>query len=356
MNLTGIRGLAAIWVVFFHFEAYLKDIFSELKWIFQIIDRGYFGVDLFFCLSGFIIAHVYFERCISNPKDKRMELKHFFLKRFARLYPVYILTTLLALAMFIIANFIGHKFGKLSDDVLTFSIVIKNLLAIQILDDSYSLNYPSWSVSAEFFAYLSFPILVYGLFLKFKRTRLIAGILFLSSLFIYEYSIFFDFLNSGQLVRALTEFVMGLTCYLLIRKMIIPQKYIFLMRFVATSILIILLYSVRNDLILSAFVPLLFLGIVALNYFHNIPNKGLGRKVFVKLGLWSYSLYLTHGLFHYFLGGFGLPIRTDKIFLNFLQLLAILWVTPLIAKLTTELVEIPCRRFLLKKFNYKEAS
>jgi peptidoglycan/LPS O-acetylase OafA/YrhL len=58
MNLTGIRGLAAIWVVFFHFADYLKDIFGELKWISQIIDRGYFGVDLFFCLSGFIIAHV----------------------------------------------------------------------------------------------------------------------------------------------------------------------------------------------------------------------------------------------------------------------------------------------------------
>ena len=347
-NLTGIRGLAAIWVVIYHFQSFLKDVFGELKWLSPIIDRGTYGVDLFFCLSGFILAYVYFERFLSNPK-KGKEIQHFFLKRFARLYPVYLLTTLVALFMILYANFTGHEFKNFSDNSLSYSNVFRNIAAIQILDLSPSLNYPSWSVSAEFFAYLFFPILVYGFFVKCKSTTLMAWILFLVSIFVYQFQVFFDFFHNGPVVKVLTEFAMGLSCYLIIKRVIFSPKYIPLIRFFTTIFFIIFLYAIEDDQIIGAFLPISLLAIIAVNYSHNVPKKGLGRKVYVKLGLWSYSLYLTHGLIHYALGGFDLPVRTNQVLLNLIQLLMIFCITLLTAKLTTDLIENPCRRYLLKK-------
>jgi peptidoglycan/LPS O-acetylase OafA/YrhL len=349
LNLTGIRGLAAIWVVIYHFQAYLKDVFGELKWLSPIIDRGAYGVDLFFCLSGFILAYVYFERFLSNPK-KGKEIHHFFLKRFARLYPVYLVTTLVALFMILYATFTGHEFRNFSDESLSYSNVFRNIAAIQILDLSPSLNYPSWSVSAEFFAYLFFPLLVYGLFVKCRSTKLMAWILLLFSMLVYQFQIFFDFFHNGPVVKVLTEFAMGLSCYLLIKRVILPTKYISFIRFLATIFFIIFLYAIENDQVIGAFLPIFLLAIISVNYSHNIPNKGLGRKVFVKLGLWSYSLYLTHGLIHYALGGFDLPVRTNVVLLNHIQLLMIFCIIFLTAKLTTEVVENPCRRYLMKRF------
>jgi peptidoglycan/LPS O-acetylase OafA/YrhL len=199
-------------------------------------------------------------------------LKDFFLKRFARLYPVYVVTTLIALLMFIFAKVIGHTFGKLSAEVLTISNVAKNLFAIQILDNSASLNYPSWSVSAEFFAYFIFPLLIYSLFIKIQRTRFVAGILFLLSLFIYEGQVFFDFFANDPIIKAVTEFVMGMTCYLWIRKMSFRREYVVIMRFVSTFILICFLLFVENGVVVPALMPLLLLVIIALNFFHNIQD------------------------------------------------------------------------------------
>jgi peptidoglycan/LPS O-acetylase OafA/YrhL len=350
-NLTGIRGLAAIWVLIYHFQSYLNDVFGELKWLAPVIDRGPYGVDLFFCLSGFIIAHVYLERFLGNQNDKKKELRQFFFKRFARLYPVYLITTLIALFMFVVAQAIGHQFGNISGDNLTFPTLIKNVFAIQILDQSPSLNYPSWSVSAEFLAYLSFPILVYCVFGKIKRRRLASGILLFLSISLYELQIFFEVFKNDAIIRVLTEFVMGLSCYLLIKDLNFSQKRSNILRLLMTTLFIASLYAIPTEMILDAFIPLSLLGIIAANFFHNSPNRGLGRKVFVKLGLWSYSLYLTHGLIHYILGGIGLPIGTDNFFIDFFQLVLIFLVTFLVAQITTVVIENPCRRFLLKKSN-----
>ena len=338
-----------MWVVINHFQAYLKAVFGELNWLMPVIDRGYFGVDLFFCLSGFIIAYVYFEKFVRNSKDKKKEIQQFLLKRFARIYPVYFITTLVAMFIFTFARLIGHKFYNIPDSSLTFIVIFKNLMAIQILDNSPSLNYPAWSVSAEFFAYLLFPLFVYSLFVKFKSTRLIAGILLPLSLLVYECSLFLDVLKNDIVIRVLSEFVMGVASYLLIKGVNVRRNHIVLIRFLITSSFIISIYAIKNNLILSTFMPLLLLGFIAANYFHNIPNKGLGRRILVKLGLWSFSLYLTHGLIHYFLGGFDLPIHTNDIFLRGFQLFIIIWVTLLTAKLTTEAFENPCRRYLIKK-------
>jgi peptidoglycan/LPS O-acetylase OafA/YrhL len=51
-SLTSLRGVFAMWVVFFHLHAW-SDIADQPL---LFIDRGYLGVDFFFLLSGFILA------------------------------------------------------------------------------------------------------------------------------------------------------------------------------------------------------------------------------------------------------------------------------------------------------------
>ena len=52
--LNGLRGLAAVVVVIFHFMEIIIADFSE-----NFISHGYLAVDFFFCLSGFVVASLY---------------------------------------------------------------------------------------------------------------------------------------------------------------------------------------------------------------------------------------------------------------------------------------------------------
>ena len=53
--LTSLRFIAAFWVLLYHFKDHLGLGIGQ----FGLVADGYLGVDLFFTLSGFILAHVY---------------------------------------------------------------------------------------------------------------------------------------------------------------------------------------------------------------------------------------------------------------------------------------------------------
>ena len=90
--LTGIRGLAAWWVVFYHFR---EQMASQLPLeVIQFFSLGYLAVDLFFVLSGFVIYYNYqhmFDRL------DRQRLWSFFAARIARIYPLHLFITLMYL-------------------------------------------------------------------------------------------------------------------------------------------------------------------------------------------------------------------------------------------------------------------
>ena len=65
-NLTGLRFFLAIWVVLFH----LGPSF-DIPIVNEICDKGYWGVDVFFVLSGFIIALNYHQRMAENGRPRR---------------------------------------------------------------------------------------------------------------------------------------------------------------------------------------------------------------------------------------------------------------------------------------------
>jgi peptidoglycan/LPS O-acetylase OafA/YrhL len=147
-GLTGLRGVAALWVVQFHLYG------TES----QHLSTGYLGVDVFFILSGFVLSHVYAEKFRSASFGTYLS----FLKaRVARIFPLH-LVVLSFVAMVVIAlpGFADHysnpdeRFGLTS--FIASAFLIQNWF--HWLPTSW--NSPAWSLSAEWFAYLTFPIFV----------------------------------------------------------------------------------------------------------------------------------------------------------------------------------------------------
>lgn len=160
--LTSLRYLAAIWVVFFHFRAFFPD--AALGQV-PLIAQGSMGVDFFFVLSGFVLAHVY----LGQFDRQRFDYWGFIVRRFARIYPLHGLTLAASLALGVIAARQHWAWSVWNLDEwlhlphgLLQRIVFGQVVLIHAWGgaDGLHLNMPSWSISAEWFAYLTFPLTV----------------------------------------------------------------------------------------------------------------------------------------------------------------------------------------------------
>src|SRR5690348_15459747 len=83
--LTSVRGLAAWWVAIYHFREYLP--LPPESWILAVIARGFYAVDLFFILSGFVVQLNYSHLFVVPTKRSFHE---FAIARFARVYPLHL--------------------------------------------------------------------------------------------------------------------------------------------------------------------------------------------------------------------------------------------------------------------------
>ncbi|WP_428943453.1 acyltransferase family protein [Pantoea sp. FN060301] len=89
LSVQYLRGIAAIMVVLYHFRANLNGIYAQKNLGDMLFGRGGVGVDLFFIVSGFIIAY---------STQKNLGGWDFIVKRIFRLYPIY-LACMLAMAL-----------------------------------------------------------------------------------------------------------------------------------------------------------------------------------------------------------------------------------------------------------------
>ena len=116
--------------------------------------KGYLGVETFFVLSGFILSHVYLEAA----GEKRFRYGGFLWARLARVYPLHLATLFGMIAL----GLVGGRGAGMSGQTAacwTGASLPANLTLIQAwgLAPAAAFNHPSWSISAEWFAYLSFP-------------------------------------------------------------------------------------------------------------------------------------------------------------------------------------------------------
>jgi peptidoglycan/LPS O-acetylase OafA/YrhL len=221
-TLTSLRYIAAIWVVLFHWTAYFPDTALAQAPLFR---EGYLGVDFFFILSGFILCHVYLQR----QAEGRLDYWNFVSRRIARIYPMHLITLVGMIGFGVIAHRLNLTFaGPWSPDefyTLGSGEVPREAMAQLLLihawgaSDGLHFNAPSWSISAELFAYLMFPLFTYGLNRVAKRPGVaLAGVL----LFILVYAfalgkgagreVFEMSWNIGVL-RIIPDFLYGIALY-----------------------------------------------------------------------------------------------------------------------------------------------
>lgn len=171
--LTGLRIIAAVWVVLFHFRPLLRDAapgFSDA--LAPVLNCGAQGVDLFFILSGFVLTWNYLDR-MGWSWSTRATL-HFLWLRLARVWPVYLVTLHLAAAWVIFTLHVGHVPSKQVSELTAVSYVRQVLLVqlwFQPYFDGSSWDGPAWSISAEWLAYLLFGGLVLVIFRMAHATR-----------------------------------------------------------------------------------------------------------------------------------------------------------------------------------------
>lgn len=139
--LDGIRGIAAILVLTRHTEAF---------WNFSFY-RSYLAVDLFFILSGFVIANAYDKKLNSNE----ISIKKFVFTRIIRIYPVYFLSTIICSLILLKITLSGSTTNYSSISNTLFIIAFSFFIIPSIAQNStalFPINGPYWSLFYELIA------------------------------------------------------------------------------------------------------------------------------------------------------------------------------------------------------------
>jgi peptidoglycan/LPS O-acetylase OafA/YrhL len=162
--LTGLRIVAAVWVVVFHFHFTALPGVADVVGVFgPLITAGALGVDLFFVLSGFVIAYTYLEQL--GPRLRARETGRFVWARACRIWPAYVLVFNLFGIWLVARAVLG------SDPNIAFQGVqpklglgqwLQQMFMVQLWDqpffDGASWVGSTWSISAEWLAYVLFPV------------------------------------------------------------------------------------------------------------------------------------------------------------------------------------------------------
>ncbi len=311
--LTGLRIVAAVWVVLFHFRPMLSDISPDLREnLSPILNCGAQGVDLFFILSGFVLGWNYLDRMGRSWSTR--EMLHFLWLRLARVYPVYLVTLHLAALLVILSLHVGHvPLPEVSS--LTAISYVRQVLLVQLwfepFFDGTSWDGPAWSISAEWLAYLLFGALVLVIFRMKLATRartlmVLAFVAQLPPVVLLLTSGFF-YTPWSWLPRIVTQFVAGALACAAVRRLDLSDRarrvvgYVSLLLLVALVGLIYLLDAYPITGVLDSggvvdmlFVPLVITLAVGLG---SLPRL-LSTRVMVYGGQISFCLYMVHELVH----------------------------------------------------------
>ncbi len=158
--LTSLRFFAAIAIVVYHYAREVKGIDVLPQSAKALIDCGPLALSFFFALSGFVLSISYGERIITYSKAQA-----FWLARFARLYPAYLLSYLLFLPMALQKYILRPAPEASASAHKTFlaGAILSPLLLQSWTSFSQAWNGPSWSLSVEAFFYLLFPYIAFRL-------------------------------------------------------------------------------------------------------------------------------------------------------------------------------------------------
>lgn len=338
--LDGLRGIAALAVVIFHF----------MEWVFpdsskNFIGHGFLAVDFFFCLSGFVIGYAYDDRI------GKMGVGAFFKSRLIRLHPLVVLGAVLGLLGFLFdpfASSAAYDTGKLA---LLFVCSIF-LIPLPIMEErffnNFALNAPSWSLFWEYVANIFYAFVLYKVG---RRSLALLTVLAAAGICMVSYRAgnllggwskdnFFD---GGA--RVAYSFVAGLLLYR--SNWIIKNR----LGFAGLAILLFAAFVMPGSkwnwlteaLVVLFFFPL----VVSLGAGSGLSPRW--EKICRFSGNISYPLYMTHYAFIWIFGNYYTSKNPPAGELAFVIITGVIFLV-IVAYVTMVLYDVPMRRWLAKKW------
>ncbi|OBG20726.1 acyltransferase [Mycolicibacterium celeriflavum] len=361
--LSGLRIVAAVWVVLFHFRPLLEESVPGFRSaLAPLLNCGAQGVDLFFMLSGFVLTWNYLDRM--GPSFSWRATLHFLWSRLARVWPVYLVTMHLAALWIIFTLHIGHVPSPAAD-TLTATNYIRQALMVQLwfvpFFDGSSWDGPAWSISAEWLAYLLFGALILVIFriARATRARGLIALAFVATmppiLLLLATGLFYT--PWSWLPRIVMQFTAGALVCAAVRKLQPSDRTRRAAGYAAVLLggaIVVILYLLDAHplpkitdgagLVDVLFVPLLFTLAIGSG---TLPWL-LSLQPIVYLGHVSFSLYMVHELVHttwnWLVAQFELHLSPD--FTGKLIMVALLGAALTGAVMLYHFVEEPARKWM----------
>ncbi len=347
--LTSLRFVFALMVFSSHLINFLKG--NEIYNSYFL--EGKFGVSFFFILSGFILSFNY-----KNKFLEKKDFKKFYISRIARIYPVHILTLIIALPLslggFFLKPFVWFIKFLLNLLLLHSFIPIKNFY--------FSFNGPSWSISDEMFFYLLFPFFIL-MFNKIKLSK------FYSFVFILLISLSIQFfpdtiVNGYFYVNPffrITDFIIGILIFYIYdsKKVEAYIKYKNTFTFIEIgSIILFFIFFTFHKYIPFGYrlfgyywIPMSLL-ILIFSYQSGYISKLLSGKMMIVLGEISFSFYLIHQLIIKFIYALNKKMHWTEN--GILLILVVFFISLILSYLMYNFIELPSNRYLKNKLIKKD--
>lgn len=277
--INSARGIAIILVVILHCSFLYK---TDNAYFRKIFDYGNFGVQLFFVVSAYTLCFSFDRR-----KEEAHSVLNFYIRRFFRIFPMYYLG-------------IGIYYILSSIFKITEAFTAKNVLANVFFVHGFvpSANNTivpgGWSVGTEMLFYLIFPLLHWFLFsgkMLMKAILIVAASI--GTMLLLNVNIEQDRFWFYNIILQLPVFICGIVFYKYNEKL---TEKVAMILFLVFSFLTMLLWSLNIHLLVPLFCGFSFCGLVRL-----IQKGKLNFEIFQKMGVVSYSVYITHFIFAYYL-------------------------------------------------------
>ena len=307
-GLTGLRIVTATWVVLFHFHfTPLPGVAAVVGALGPLLTAGALGVDMFFVLSGFVIAHTYLDKL--GPRLRASHTLRYVWARASRMWPLYALVFHL-FGVWMAARMVIGPGTEIAfqavQPVLDPGEWLEQVFMVQMWTspflDGASWVGPTWSISAEWLAYLLFPVAA----LVFFRMRglpvallVAAGLLLMAPLAGAYLVLGAPYYPWSWVARILCGFGAGVLSFLVVRRLCPSER----IRRTASALAAVLPLAVAGGLLLGervapgrggAVVALFPLLVGAVAVADRGPAMLLSRPWAVRGGQLSYALYLVH--------------------------------------------------------------
>jgi peptidoglycan/LPS O-acetylase OafA/YrhL len=366
--LTAFRILAALPVVFCHYLA--MGVPSGVTRAARYSEEGVCALTFFFMLSGFILAYNYRTQFVTLD---RRRVWNFWVLRWARLYPVHVLTFVMSFGCVIIVDHFrtGHVQATWKAVVnLTFTHAF-------VPNPSWVwFNPVSWSLSVEAFFYLTFPLWLWVLSRRpgpSGRWLLAAGLWLTGAALAWRFRnhppAFATWVCYTNPLARLPEFLIGVLIGLDFAERVTKPKpavrtvgagWATLWEFAALAFLVGSVVAFPASGLPKTFrycafyTPAVAVLIAVYARQAGAFSRVLGTKPMLYLGELSFSLYMLHSVIqlHYMTAGWTAPARSWPIEVQWAVLFAVTFGATV---LCYHCFEVPVRKLLVDRLSYKSA-